>query len=447
MSTQNPLFPTSQSPDENSDGYVLPAKNPEQKIQPTGNLQKDVQGRDAAANVIRHKIQELYAEEPSVEVEIAEIEHHHNKPSKHQLYLEQIQQNAQSVADIQVQWHNYYTSLTEEKKHEVWREFYAEQSKHSRYAQFTHKQPEPKAADAVEAKETKPKPAVKERKAPQRSVVSNHDIATPSASQKRLREARSAREIKKGIRQKVSANGKLTSKHHFQSLFFGLATGAVVLLFMLFGLFNEMILAPLYQPSRNVSSTPIILSTDGIAADQASKVIIPKINVEIPTDYTLTSLEEDVVQAGLENGVVHYPVTSLPGEKGNTAFFGHSSNNIFNPGKYKFAFVLLSKLENGDMFYLTRDGKVYAYKVFKKQIVSPSDTWILNPVEGRAATATLITCDPPGTTLKRLVVWGEQISPDPTGAEPSSVSATNSDAPPLPGPPESLWQRMTSWFL
>src|SRR5581483_6597328 len=96
------------------------------------------------------------------------------------------------------------------------------------------------------------------------------------------------------------------------------------------------------------------------------EVLIPKINVEIPVVYDQTSINEDAMETSLEQGVVHYATTAYPGQQGNAVFFGHSSNNIFNPGKYKFAFVLLHQLDNGDLFYLTRDGKQYVYRVYKK---------------------------------------------------------------------------------
>lgn len=443
MTLQNPLFPQNDDSDSNPDGYVLP-KGPQTRIEPLPSSQTDTQGRDAAANLIRKRIEELYSEEPGAKEELKEIATEQHKLSRHQQYLKDLQDSAKSVAEVQVKWHEYYAALPEEEKHEVWQEFYAEQAKHSRYAQFATKQPK------VERPSDPQEVSMRSGNAPKKAVVSNHDIATPSASAKRVRDMRSTREIKNTVATKASAGGKLKTKHHFQSLFFGLGMGALVLVIMLFGLFNELIVAPFIQPSRNVSATPIILPTDGIAYTNESKVIIPKINVEIPIDFSLTSLSEDVVQAGLEGGVIHYPVTSMPGEKGNGAYFGHSSNNIFNPGKYKFAFVLLNKLENGDMFYVTHQGKAYAYKVFKKQIVNPDDTWVLGPVPDKPVTATLITCDPPGTTRHRLVVWGEQISPDPATATdataPPSVSTDNSSDE-LPGAPPSAWQRFKNWIF
>lgn len=141
--------------------------------------------------------------------------------------------------------------------------------------------------------------------------------------------------------------------------------------------------------------------------------------------------------------MVHYPTTVMPGQIGNTAFFGHSSNNIFNPGKYKFAFVLLHTLVNGDTFYLTYNNTVYVYKVISTNIVDPSDVGVLGPVPGQTATATLITCDPPGTSLHRLIVVGQQISPNPSGNAVVTAAAPTSGAAPttLPGNGPTLWSR------
>jgi LPXTG-site transpeptidase (sortase) family protein len=149
----------------------------------------------------------------------------------------------------------------------------------------------------------------------------------------------------------------------------------------------------------------------------------------------------------------------MPGQTGNTAFFGHSSNNIFNKGKYKFAFVLLHTLVNGDTFYLTYNSKVYVYKVISHTIVDPSDVGVLGPVSGQTATATLITCDPPGTSLHRLIVVGQQISPDPSGntaapapasgasgtsGSPGATTASATAPTTLPGNGPTLWTRFSS---
>lgn len=420
MASTNPLFDKPAKKETKPDGFVLPSNK--KQIKP----KKDNHNRNAAANVIRKKLDKLYTDEPAVKQEMAELEHAQKPLSKHQKFLTELQSSTTSIAEIQTKWHQYYVHLPADEKHEVWQEFYSEQAKQSRYAQFAKQQKE----------------------APSQVVVSKHEPATPSASHKRLRDARSTREIKEHVRTTVGQRQQREQKGPLSSILFGLATGGAVFIILLFGLFNERIIAPFIQPSRNVSATPIILNDASIAADGTTKVIIPKINVEIPVDYNVPSMHEDDIQKGLEGGVVHYPSTVRPGEQGNSAIFGHSSNNIFNPGKYKFAFVLLSKLEPGDMFYLTYNKQVYAYKIYEKRVVSPDQVSILNSVEGKTATAALITCDPPGTTISRLVVWGEQISPSPANnvAAGSGVVATNTEAK-LPGNAPSLWHRMTGWLF
>ncbi len=226
---------------------------------------------------------------------------------------------------------------------------------------------------------------------------------------------------------------------------FGLGMGSFVVLILLFSFFNERIIAPFISPSRRVSSTPIIIDQSTAAISATPEIIIPKINVEIPVDYSQDTIDEGAIQKSLENGVVHYPTTVEPGEKGNAAYFGHSSNNIFNPGKYKFAFVLLRKLEPGDVFYLTKDKKRYVYKVYAKKIVEPSVVSILDK-QSKIATATLITCDPPGTSLHRLAVFGVQIAPNPAKNKTGQVKI-HGQTTVLPSNSPSLWQRLKDWLF
>jgi sortase A len=107
---------------------------------------------------------------------------------------------------------------------------------------------------------------------------------------------------------------------------------------------------------------------------------------------------------------------------------------------------MLHTLVPGDIFYLTYNNKVYTYRVYDKQIVSPSNVSVLNNVDGKTATATLITCDPPGTSLNRLVVWGEQISPDPSGATVAAPTTTTVAPKTINGNGPTLWKRLTGWL-
>ena len=205
-------------------------------------------------------------------------------------------------------------------------------------------------------------------------------------------------------------------------------------------------MVPFIQPSRNAIATPIILNTSGVSNITTPEIIIPKLNLQLPVNYTESSTNESDIENDLNSGVVHYPSTVLPGENGNTAYFGHSSNNIFNPGKFKFAFVLLHTLEKGDTFYLAYNSKIYVYQVFSKTIVPPSDVSVLDPIAGHTSTATLITCDPPGTSINRLVVSADQISPNVTNNTSGSPITSINTPTSLPGNGKSLWQRLLHWL-
>lgn len=419
-------------PDEESQAYLMPGKGKE--IKPLGDEPAD---KEAAANLIRRKLERIYADEPDAEEEIEEVEL--IKPdSKHQKFMHELANSGKSLAEIQTAWHHYYVTLPDEEKHEVWREFYASNKAVSKYHKQTKKTPP--REDAKEETRESGKAIVGK---PEPKMLAVHPAPKKKPAPK-LKDARSAREVKQAVLHHVTAGGKLKAKHHVQSLLFGLGLGFLVLFIFLFGFFNEFFIAPFIQPSRNASATPLILNTNSVSPTATPEVIIPKINVEIPVDYTQTSTDESVIEDALESGIVHYPTTVMPGQNGNTAFFGHSSNNIFNKGKYKFAFVLLHTLVPGDTFYLTYNGKVYVYKVISKTVVPPTDVGVLGPVAGQTATATLITCDPPGTSLNRLVVVGQQVSPDPSGNTTStSVPAQTSPTPAaLPGNGPTLWSRL-----
>jgi LPXTG-site transpeptidase (sortase) family protein len=127
---------------------------------------------------------------------------------------------------------------------------------------------------------------------------------------------------------------------------------------------------------------------------------------------------------------------------------GHSAGNIFNPGQYKYVFSLLHKLDNGDVFYLIKGSTRYTYQVYKKEIVKPTAVEVLAPQPDAQATATLITCDPPGVSSNRLVVVGRQIDPDiATNAQgPASNIAATTKTAILPSDSPTLWSRLVHWF-
>ena len=108
-----------------------------------------------------------------------------------------------------------------------------------------------------------------------------------------------------------------------------------------------------------------------------------------------------------------------------------------NPGDYKFIFVQLNRLTAGDLFYLDYGAKRYTYKVTELKVIDPTDVAALNLGTDKPY-ATLVTCDPPGTTAQRLLVIAEQVSPNPDGADEVQADDASNTPASITGKPKTL---------
>lgn len=127
--------------------------------------------------------------------------------------------------------------------------------------------------------------------------------------------------------------------------------------------------------------------------------------------YTLSipnlKIKDAVVDIGsqdLKKSIIQYPQTALPGQPGSPVLFGHSVlPQFFNPKSYLTIFSTLYRLKTGDEIYINFDGIQYKYLVSDMFEVQPTDLSILEQrFDGRYLT--IVTCSPPGTWLRRLVV-------------------------------------------
>lgn len=409
--------------------------NPQDLIPPEFRDADSKDTREAAVKMIHNKLDKLYAHEPNARKESAEVKElvtEHEQLTKHQRYMKQLNQSGLDVAEIQTKWHEYYSSLSDEEKREVWQEFYAEQ------AIIKKRSTEENSPDGV------PLPEPEDEITTPKTTINQTQAQRPREPEPILSYSESKRIAKKTRGSKANKHiHKITKNHHIRSLAFGLGMGSLVIFVLLFSFFNERFIIPFIRPNTHVSATPIIVDANTSGPVSAEpKIIIPKINLEAPVVYDVPTIEEKAVQAGLERGVVHYATTPNPGEKGNSVIFGHSSGNILNKGKYKFAFLLLKSVDVNDTFIVQKDSKRYVYKVYNKYVTAPDDVSVLG-ANDKTATMTLITCDPPGTSTHRLIVQAEQIFPDPKANIDSSVPSTTVSQPKeLPSNSPTLWQRL-----
>lgn len=138
---------------------------------------------------------------------------------------------------------------------------------------------------------------------------------------------------------------------------------------------------------------------------------MPEISTEKISSYFLSvpklKIFQAMVEIGGENlskGLIHYPGTGLPGKNGNPVIFGHSVlPQFFNPKNYVTIFSTLPTLVKGDQIFVDYNDVRYVYLVEELKEVSPNDVEILAQKHDDAY-LTLVTCVPPGTYLRRLVV-------------------------------------------
>jgi len=252
---------------------------------------------------------------------------------------------------------------------------------------------------------------------------------------------RVAREARERIRSTVKTRAqKVSGSTHFKPMLAGLMVGLTFLLLN----YNQILVgaAKQYIAPGSIVTTPVIVEPDTTGkVSNEPKIIIPKIGVEAPVVYDEPRVDEASYQKALERGVVRLGNTANPGTKGNVVIGGHSSNNVFNAGDYKYVFVNLKRLDVGDIFYLNYEGQRYTYKVtVAKKIIAPTDVSALRQTS--TPTVTLFTCDPPGTNTNRLIVQAEQIDPDPNAAKNSNKQTEINQANPLPSVAPSIWDRL-----
>jgi len=127
-----------------------------------------------------------------------------------------------------------------------------------------------------------------------------------------------------------------------------------------------------------------------------TRLIIPKLHIDI-------IVVQGISGNALRAGAGHYPDSALPGaSSGNIAIAGHRTG-------FGEPFRHLEKLAKGDQVQLQTPFGTYVYQVIgpfdahsNPWITGPDDWSVVGPTP--VASLTLTTCDPPHTSLNRLIV-------------------------------------------
>ncbi len=221
------------------------------------------------------------------------------------------------------------------------------------------------------------------------------------------------------------------SKH-----FWPVMAAAAVMLVFLFLQYNRVLFANVaayVRPSSVNQANIIVDPNDTSTITKDDRLIIPSISVDVPIIWGANAADANSLNAAMDKGVVWFNVQqahSRPGENGNFVVSGHSSNDWMDQGDYKFVFAPLEQMKVGDTFYVNYQEKRYVYRVSHTKVVRPTDVDALQ-TDNSKPMITLITCTPLGTAIDRLLVFADQISPDPATAS-TPVADTNSTAGQMP---------------
>lgn len=157
--------------------------------------------------------------------------------------------------------------------------------------------------------------------------------------------------------------------------------------------------------ARFISTKPVSI----VPVNKEFSIVIEKIGINAPVVADVSITDSTAYNEALKHGVAHASVSQYPSEDaGNTYIFAHASVNFWELGKYATVFNLARKLDLGDRIYVFYKGREFVYEVVNKETLPGWNTYpitrpVIEPV------LTLQTCDPPGTTLNRLVITSKLI--------------------------------------
>lgn len=382
--------------------------------------------REAAASYIRDQINNIYQDNPpnqTKEQQAAQAQTPQNPYQRTHDPAAAAHANPQQHATNQ--WQRY---------HQAWQQYY-QQYYQRYYMHHLHAaQQQAYQADAGQQQAA--------QKLAHNAVDSSVNVAAEESQGVSRQTATD--ELKNELINKVKTGaGRFRKSSHFMPIVAAIVVG----LLFVFLQYNRVFVAQVkayVSPGSATSQSIIVDPTTNIQVSQEPRLIVPKINVDAPVVYDVGSIAEDPIQEALKDGVVHYPIPgadSVPGQNGNTVLIGHSSNDVFDAGEYKFVFVLLNRLQKGDVFYVHHKGIRYTYSVTNKKIINPDQINELT-VNTDKPIATLLSCTPPGTSYKRLLVFADQISPDPTNASKAPSSGATQEPTTLPANSPTILERL-----
>lgn len=139
------------------------------------------------------------------------------------------------------------------------------------------------------------------------------------------------------------------------------------------------------------------------ATEREFALWIPKIHAAGKIIPGVDPWNETQYNAALKKGIALGKGFALPGEKGVTYLFAHSSGLPWEITHYNTVFLRLGELQPGDTITIWYKTKQYDYKVVSKKVVDPQNVQAVT--EEKKDELIIQTCTPIGTDWQRLLIY------------------------------------------
>jgi LPXTG-site transpeptidase (sortase) family protein len=159
-------------------------------------------------------------------------------------------------------------------------------------------------------------------------------------------------------------------------------------------------------PEKKTEGEKIIKKENTVYCE-SNRIIISALDVDVPVVETMGTTEKEYREA-LDRGVVHFPDSVYPGEKGLTVLLGHSAPPQYLGVKYYWVFSKINELEEGDEIKVCYNNNLSVYTVVKKteddEIYAVGEE--VPPIysNGEKKEMVLMSCWPPGNNQNRIGV-------------------------------------------
>jgi LPXTG-site transpeptidase (sortase) family protein len=141
----------------------------------------------------------------------------------------------------------------------------------------------------------------------------------------------------------------------------------------------------------------------GVYSEKENSVEIPLIGIAVPVVETEGESEQEYLRA-LDQGVVLFPDSVNPGEKGLVVLLGHSAPPGWPKIKHDWVFSEIDKLEKDDEIIFYFNKREYLYKVTEKIFLEIGQE--IPQYSSDESEIILLSCWPPGKNIRRIGVRG-----------------------------------------